>query len=424
MFVPVVKSVMLVRDAEDSGEVMARALAEAAAPPSRPVYVEIPTDYLSASVADERRAVTVGGAEPGGPLDEDAIQRAVALLDSAERPLVWAGGGAVASGAGPAIGQLAERLVAPIVTTYQARGLVGRDHPCAVGVPPHVQAVGSLWDEADVVVGIGTDFDGMMTQNWRMPPPKHLITVNVDNVDASKNYQPDVMIGADASVGVNALTGKLAARQGLPELEKQLATLRLDVREELRAEYPEAVEFLDEFEGAVPRDSVVVCDMCIPGYWLSAFHPVSAPRQLAYPMGWGTLGFAFPAAMGTALGADVPVVSVSGDGGFLFACGELATVAKEQIPLTIVIVDDGGYGMLRFDQRNSGEQPFGVDLNPPDFVALANSFGVDAEAVDGLSKEFGRALADHMKARTPSVLVATASLEPPPTTSPRWYRPR
>ena len=116
------------------------------------------------------------------------------------------------------------------------------------------------------------------------------------------------------------------------------------------------------------------------------------------------------------------MIAVCGDGGALFAIGELAAIAQEQASLTIAIVDDGGYGMLRFDQRLAGERPYGVDLHTPDFVALARSFGVEAEAVDGLGEAFGERLADHVGRSGPSVLVARAALGPPETTSPRWPR--
>ena len=102
--------------------------------------------------------------------------------------------------------------------------------------------------------------------------------------------------------------------------------------------------------------------MCIPGYWISGFHGFHHPRKLQYPMGWGTLGFAFPAALGASLAGTGPTVSISGDGGFLYACGELATMAQERLPFTAVIVDDGGYGMLRYDQQLAGEASYGVDL--------------------------------------------------------------
>jgi thiamine pyrophosphate-dependent acetolactate synthase large subunit-like protein len=167
----------------------------------------------------------------------------------------------------------------------------------------------------------------------------------------------------------------------------------------------------------------VVCDMCIPGYWIAGFYAFCHPRKLLYPMGWGTLGFAFPAALGAALAGEDPTVAVCGDGGFLFACGELATIAQERIPLTTVIVDDGGYGMLRFDQDQSGRERFGVDLRTPDFEAMAKAFGIRAQTVEGLDDAFGEALATHVAFPGPSVLVAKAeALTPPPTTSPQWYR--
>jgi acetolactate synthase-1/2/3 large subunit len=166
--------------------------------------------------------------------------------------------------------------------------------------------------------------------------------------------------------------------------------------------------------------------MCIPGYWLAGFYTPAAPRRLQVPLGWGTLGYAFPAALGAALADAGPVVSISGDGGFLFAAGELATLAQERIPLTAVIVDDGGYGMLRYDQASAGEAVYGVDLHTPDFAALAESFGVRAQTVDGLDDAFGEALAEHVADPAPSVLVARSPdpLPPPPNTSPNWYRRR
>ena len=139
-------------------------------------------------------------------------------------------------------------------------------------------------------------------------------------------------------------------------------------------------------------------------------------------MGWGTLGYAFPAALGAALAGPGPTVAFCGDGGFLFACGELATAAQERTPLTVVVVDDDGYGMLRFDQARSGVAPSGVDLASPDFAALAQAFDVHAEAVAGTGAAFADALARHVADDEPSLLHVRARLEPPPTTSPRWYR--
>jgi acetolactate synthase-1/2/3 large subunit len=116
------------------------------------------------------------------------------------------------------------------------------------------------------------------------------------------------------------------------------------------------------------------------------------------------------------------VVCLCGDGGFLFAAGELATLAQERLPLTIVVVDDGGYGMLRYDQKHAGQQIFGVDLTTPDFGRLAESFGIRSHTVDGFGDSFAAALAEQVADPGPSMLVVRAHLDPPPTTSPRWYR--
>ena len=308
---------------------------------------------------------------------------------------------------------LAERLAAPVLTTYGGRGVLPPGHPCDVGMPPHVEPAGRLWDEADLVIAFGSDLDGMNTQNWLQPQPERLLAVNVDPEDASKNYPTDICVGA---LDVE----RIRQREGSPV--ERLREVRAAA---CRALDPRALRFLDAISYAVPDDANLVCDMCIPGYWIGGFHGFHHPRKLHYPVGWGTLGFAFPAALGVSLAGTGPTVSISGDGGFLFACGELATMAQERLPFTAVIVDDGGYGMLRYDQVKAGDEPYGVDLHTPDFAAMAESFGVRAETVEGLDDAFGEALARHVADDAPSVLVAKAEmLTPPPTTSPNWYRKR
>jgi thiamine pyrophosphate-dependent acetolactate synthase large subunit-like protein len=426
MFMPVVKQAIRVHAAEEIGPVVTRAIATALAPPARPVYVEIPTDLLSAEPS-----TTLEGSDPlrqvegfdyASGLDSAQLDRAAQLLDRARRPLVWAGGGALQSGAGEAVARLAERLVAPVILTFSGKGLLPPGHACLVESSPHVPEVGELWDEADVIVAIGSDLDGMMTQAWKQPQPPHLVAINVDPTDASKNYRPDLVIEADAREATSALAERLGERGGLESLTRRLRELNRGLRERLAREEPEATTFLETLEAALPDDAVVVCDMCIPGYWLGGFHRTPAPRKLTYPLGWGTLGCAFPQGLGAALAGAGPAVSISGDGGFLYACGELAAAKQENIPLTAVIVDDGGYGMIRYDQDLHGDPREGVDLVGPDFVALAESFGIRADSVEGLGEHFGVALKGHVALREPTLLVARAELGPPPNVSPRWYR--
>jgi thiamine pyrophosphate-dependent acetolactate synthase large subunit-like protein len=420
MFEPVVKRAYRVRSAEEVGWTVQKAAIEAMTAPRRPVYLEIPTDLLVADAGNAAQA-NAWAAAIGGP-DEEHLAKAAHALEHVRRPLIWAGGGAVAAEAGEAVARLAERLVAPVLLTYSARGLLPPDHPCLVEATPHVAQVGALWDEADAVIAIGTDFDGMMTQGWKLPQPPHLIAINVDPADAAKNYLPDVLVEADAAIGATALAERIPERGGLSALAQRVKDINTAVRAELAETDADALGFLEAIERALPDDGVVVCDMCIPGYWLGGFHRTPAPRKLAYPLGWGTLGCGFPQGLGAALAGAGPVVSVSGDGGFLYACGELATLAQERIPLTAVIVDDGGYGMLRFDQELKGDPHEGVDLHTPDFVAMARSFGVRADAVEGLGESFEAMLGHHLRVGEPSVLVAKAALRPPPNVSPRWYR--
>ena len=412
MFAPVVKASHVATSAEDLPEVAARAVAEPAAAPCRPVYLQVPTDLLGAEVgAPPVAAGAITAREP-------PFARAAELVDGSERPLIWAGSGAVEARAG--LAALAERLGAPVVTTYGAAGVLAPSHPARVGMPAHVEPVGRLWDEADVVISVGSDLDGVQTQNFAMPQPPQLVAVNLDPEDATKNYRADVVLDAFADAACTELAGIVRSR-GVDGLAQRLQGVRADACSALDGR---ALRFLDAMRFALPDDGIVVADMCIPGYWLAGFHTPSAPRRLQIPLGWGTLGYAFPAAIGAALAGTGPVVAVAGDGGFLYAPGELATVAQERVPLTVVIVDDGGYGMLRYDQDVTGADRYGVDLLTPDFVALAGAFGIRAQAVDGLDDAFGEALAAHVADPEPSMLVARTPepLVPPPNTSPNWYR--
>ncbi len=404
MFAPVVKSVHLGLTADFVAAAARDAVRDAVPAPTRPVYLEIATDLLAGEVPEH------GSSRP--PLFEPSpdLSAVTELLDGATSPLIWAGGGA--RDAGEAVGALASRLGAPVLTTYGAAGLLGRDHPCLVGLPPHVEAAGRLWDEADVVLAIGSDLDGVQTQNFAQPQPPTLIAIGLER---PTNYRVDAYVAADASI-----VGSLEVRDR--GVTPDVAAARAQACSGLDST---ALRFLDAIRFAVPDDAALVVDMCIPGYWLAGFHTPAAPRRLQVPLGWGTLGYAFPAGLGAAL-AGRPAVTVCGDGGFLFACGELATMAQEQIPLTCVIVDDGGYGMLRYDQVLAGTETFGVDLHTPDFEAAAQAFGVHADTVDGLDDAFGEALARHVAMNAPSVLVAKTPtpLIPPPNTSPNWYRKR
>jgi thiamine pyrophosphate-dependent acetolactate synthase large subunit-like protein len=383
MFRPVTKAQFAWPDVSE-------AIATALAVPQRPVYLEIPTDLLAgpATVAPQ----TSNSSQSRGPSVD---------VGWTERPLVWAGGGAKDREA--EVIEIAEALGAPILTSYGGRGIAG-EHDLAVNLPPHLPEAGELWDQADLVVVVGSDLDGINTQNFKQPQPDRIIALNATPIT---NYEVDQYADSLALVAGN--------RRPWTDTN----ALRATALARLRNEHPTEMAFLDAFEDALPDGAVVSADMCIPGYWIAALHHFAKPRQLLYPMGWGTLGFGFPAAMGPAA-AGIRTVSVNGDGGFLFACGELATVAQQGLPLTIVIVDDGGYGMLRYDQVQAGRATFGVDLARPNFAALGEAFGIPSVHVPDFGKDFAAAL----NSEPPNLVVVDSAMEPPPTTSPRWYRNR
>jgi acetolactate synthase-1/2/3 large subunit len=141
---------------------------------------------------------------------------------------------------------------------------------------------------------------------------------------------------------------------------------------------------------------------------------------MAYPVGWGTLGFGLPAAIGPAA-AGHPVIAVCGDGGLAMALGELGTLVQERLPVTVLVVDDRGYGMLRYDQARVGDPEVGVDLATPDFVALAAAFGIPATGVRSVRGGLAVALAKAVASGGPHLVHVPARLTPPRTTSPRWH---
>lgn len=414
LFRPVTKAALVSQDPDDVAEIITSAVELALAPPQGPVYVEFPADFFEADSRATPRAPS--GFDPPA-LRAGDLDAAVELIGGLERPLVWVGGGG--RDASSEVEALAIRLGAPVVTTFQARGLLPADHPLLVGLPPHEPEATRLIEAADGVIVIGSDLDQMMTQAWKLPLPPRRIAINISAADATKNYPIDLVLEGEARDVVGRLVERLPDQTAgwagdLRAMERRVIT-------ELTADpdTADAVRYLAAVQAALPEDAVVFADMAVPGYWLSGLYPVQRERGLHYPMGWGTLGFGFPASIGAAAALDVPVASFNGDGGILFGLGELAVIAQERIPLTVVIVDDGGYGMLRYGKDPEANR-FGTELQSPDFAAIARGFNIAARSTTGVGDEFEAALREAIESREPNVLVTKARMLPPRTTSPRW----
>ena len=379
------------------------ALQVAMTPPVRPVYFGIPTDVLTADATPERTPPEwIHRAADVGPL--------IAALEASLRPVLWVGGGA--REAGDEIDAFARRIGAPVITTYQARGVLAPDHPLLVPAPPHEPDVTALLERADLAIVVGSDLDQMNTMQWRLPLPTRRIAVNLDAADATKNYSMSAVIETDASI-VGLVAGELGARDPwAPDLRGLGHAIRTRLATDPATR--DAVEFLEQTEAAVPSDATVFADMCVAGYWLAGHFRVPTRRGLHYPMGWGSLGFALPAAIGASVAG--PTVAFVGDGGALFGLGELSALAALGTPCTIVVVDDSGYGMLRYGHPTTAAN----ELPAVDFVGAAQAFGLPAVRVEGVGTQYAQALAQSIAARTPAVVHVRARLHPPVTTTPFW----
>ncbi len=420
MFGPVTKSARLVQSAGEIGPAVLDGAAVAQAAPSGPVYLGVPTDLLSAATPALPATGVPAAAGPG--VDAAALEHAVRLLDASRRPLIWAGGGALRAGAGEAIGDLAQSLTAPVVTTYMgARPAGARASVHGPGPDPRAPGRRAL-GRGRRRAGRRQDFDAMMTQQWRMPAPPTLISVNVDAADANKNYAADVTLTGDARAVAEQLALARRAARRLDGLRARMSEVGVRCGAVVEDDDPQAARLPGDHGPRAARRLRRRRGHVHPGVLARRLPPRAAAAQARLSDGMGHARIRLPGVDRRRLAGVGPTVCVAGDGGFLFACGELATVAETGAPLTLIIVDDGGYGMLRFDQEQAGEEPFGVDLVRPDFAALTRSFGIEAATVDRFGQSFEAALVEAVAAAQPRVIVVNARLKPPPNTSPRWYR--
>jgi acetolactate synthase-1/2/3 large subunit len=411
LFRPLAKAVFTPRAPMEVATALEAATAAALRPPRGPVYVDVPADVLGLPAAKAQRADR-SHADTAATADLDEV--AGLLRD--RRAVLWTGRGAVDEP--DRIGALATRLGAPVVSSYGGRGCPPTDHPLAVGLPPHEPEVAALVGEADVLLAVGGDLDGMNTRNWTMPRPPLLATVDAAATADPPEWRADAAVHGTLGSALDGLLARLGGGDLKPWGPEGL---RNAVLGRLRSDpaTAEAVALVDAVDAARTALTVLVCDMAVAGYWVGGYAAAPGPRSLAYPVGWGTLGFGLPAAIGAAA-TGRPALAVCGDGGIAMALGELATLAQEQLPVTVLVVDDAGYGMLRYDQERAGHVPVGTDLLTPDFGALAGAFGLPFTGVECVG-DLEPALAAAVRSGMPHLVRVPARLHPPRTTSPRWH---
>ncbi len=340
----------------------------------RPVALECPLDVWPQRAVME----SPSPAEAEMPsLDPEAIEAAAKLLGAAEKPLIVIGGGAMEAGA--ELAALAEMLQAPVAAHRSGLGALDSRHAFSVPVLPALK----LWAEADVVLAVGTRLQ-MQQMQWGVDAGLRIIRVDADPEEIDRIRKPALGIVGDAAPVLRALAGALprhnkrrASRAG------EIATLKASCLAEAEAKFAPQAAWIAALRAELPENGILVDEVTQIGHVLRLFWQAYGKRTFLTPAYQGTLGWG----VGTALGAkaarpEAPVLCIAGDGGFMFNVQELASAVQHRLAVTFVVFNDNAYGNVRRSQvQDYGNRVIASDLRNPDFVKLAESFGIASSRV-------------------------------------------
>ncbi|MER7987345.1 thiamine pyrophosphate-binding protein [Streptomyces noursei] len=411
----VVKSVHTVRTASQIPSAVAAAWESAMSAPHGPVWLEIPQDVLLAPVDVPPVSQLTVQAKELLPRRE-VIVEAARRLGAARRPVILAGGGVVRAGAEAELLALAERLRAPVATTFGGKGAFPWEHPLSLQSWLEDRHTTDFLEDADTLLVVGSGLGELSSNYHTFRPRGRLVQIEADLGKLESNHA-GLGIHADARAALAALLaevpeGRPAGAPSADGPEAAVAALLARVRDRLDGQGLAAErEILAAVRAALPDDAVSCWDMTILAYWAWSAFDARRPNALHSAQGAGGLGYGFPAALGAAVAnPGRPVLAVSGDGGAMYSLAELATARQYDLPVTWLIVDDGGYGILREYMTDAfgATTAEATELTRPDFVALATSFGVPA--VRTTPERLGADLAAALAAPGPSVVVLPARL--------------
>jgi 5-guanidino-2-oxopentanoate decarboxylase len=375
---------------DDIQDAVARAFSNFATTRPRPAYLEIPLDVFKAPASGEWVA-QVCGLRPSAPSHQ--ILEAVRLLKSATRPFVILGGGALQAGA--AALQIAEAIGAPILTTTAGKGAVPADHPHVWGYRLSYPDTQAALQASDCILAVGTELSetDFWAGSFRLAAP--MIRIDIDPDVLAKPHRSTVPILADATTTLQSIAhffgGQKLCHAKVPAL----------IDAPLRQVLSKALGVIRD---ALPEDTVIASDMTQIAYAANDVFPVSRPRTWLHPVGFGTLGFALPAAIGAKFGVGkTPVAALAGDYGFQYTLNELGTAVEHKLPIPILLWNNSALGQIRDDMVEKGIQPNAVTLRNPDFQALARAYGAHAARPENL-KALSNAIAVGLKADGPTVI--------------------
>jgi thiamine pyrophosphate-dependent acetolactate synthase large subunit-like protein len=349
----------------------------------RPAYLEIPLDLLSQTTTLESHRFEDGARLPHA--DPVQIEAAIRLLAVAERPVVIAGGGARRACA--ELHRLVTALDCPLLTTAAGKGVLPESHPANFGTTLPYHAAQAVVADADVVLAVGTELgETDIYSATKLQLGGLLIRVDVDPVKLADHYAADVAVWSDAGGALHAINQGLAARaqdragsDGWRSAIGGAAKFRAQVESTFDAKARAQGSALQAIKAALPWDAAVFSDMTQIAYFGNYAYPVDAPGQWFHPSGYGTLGFALPAAIGAKISNPArAVIALAGDFGLQFTVTELMTAVEEGLNLPIVVWNNAALGQIRDDMVAAHIPQLGVIAKNPDFVALAKSFGAAA----------------------------------------------
>jgi len=386
----------------------------------RPTLVEVPPDVL-ATIAD----VTLSTPERYAALspDQTNIQRAAELLATAQKPLIWAGGGVIVGDASAELQTLAEALGAPVATTPEGKGAIPEDHALALGVGYYGHGAPSYAaPRADVILAVGTRLTGQMRGPTAPRAPQRLIHLDVDASVIGKNYPADIALVGHAKQGLQMLLEAVRTQKATQARwpRQELAEIIRDSEAWVRQQAPLQCEIIGQLQQVLDDDAVVVSGITNVGYWSHFALRVRRPRTYLSASYFATLGFAFPTALGAKVAApNRQVVSLSGDGGFMYALPELATAVQYGINLVALVFVDGAFGASNNDQRTRYQgRIVGTNIHNPNFVQVAEAFG--AKGIRAEPDKLAAALQEAFDANRPTLIeVPVPTMAPPFQIPPR-----
>ncbi len=376
----------------------------------RPVELEIPPDTLAAT----GEAETIPAEDyPPQAADADDIAQAADILASADRPAIMVGGGARISGAGDEALQLAEFLQAPLMGTQDSKGVVPENSPYYVGT--NYASVGPadvVFPDTDVLLAIGTRLLFRELPDGDTP---RIIHIDIDPDEIGRNLTTELGIVADAKTASAQLLDQLA-KTSEPRASDadRIAGFRSDFASRMRALVPPQAQIIEDMRAALPDDAIVVSGVTNIGYWSNIFYEVREPQTYITSGYFGTLGYAFPTALGAQVGRpDRKVIALCGDGGFMYSPQELSSAMRHGINAVAVVFNNNAFGASEWDQTHRyGGNFIGTDLHNPDFVQLAQSFGAVGMSTD--PEGFGEMLEVALNADAPVLLeVVVPNMMPP-----------